>query len=638
MFPYSCPFCSQRLLALPDRVGQRTICPKCLRPLTIPRPGRDGEEAEYDATIDLDAPPPPRRPSGGNGNGRGYAPDDALAELSLSTAPAPEDSALDFAGGDLAGDELGRDSAGRDTFLAADLAPRGAESLRAEPPDDEVDLGLSGETPPPVEPPPAPARLAAPVVPLVVAPAPAPAPPRAATPPTVKMPRLPPAPERPAPRRLGSPAAPAMGSGVAGPRAHSPLPPRATARPTPPPTPPGATPAGASPGLPNGLLTGVPRDPIRPPAARLPRHETGTVSLVPTGLAGVDLNAELMANLTMRMKPPPEPAADLALSTGGLLMACAAAAALWVVGVLAYPRLLAFVAILGALMLAFGFAWAAYLVGRGDARRGLLALLPPVALWRIWMPFGDNRHGPLRFALCGALALALAAAGGPARDGVAAGLSALDFERPPPAASRDTLAVRLAAAAADRQADAALAELANLATPEYRAELSPAETPKIVEALKVLTRPEANARADVRLKATAALLEWSEADGRAALLRALLSAELTERRGAMALAPRWADEAVAAAVARRLSARTEETNARDALAQMPAALAETALLPMLNPDDTIGLLTVAEMLERVGGRRSLDALTALAKSADSPLVRDELTRHADALKARLGAK
>ena len=33
-----------------------------------------------------------------------------------------------------------------------------------------------------------------------------------------------------------------------------------------------------------------------------------------------------------------------------------------------------------------------------------------------------------------------------------------------------------------------------------------------------------------------------------------------------------------------------------------------------------------------------DALTALAQSAESPMIRDELTRHADAVRARLGAK
>jgi hypothetical protein len=38
MFGYPCPFCSQRLLAAPERAGQRTICPKCLKPIVIPKP------------------------------------------------------------------------------------------------------------------------------------------------------------------------------------------------------------------------------------------------------------------------------------------------------------------------------------------------------------------------------------------------------------------------------------------------------------------------------------------------------------------------------------------------------------------------------------------------------------------------
>lgn len=38
MFAYPCPSCRQRLLAPTGRVGQRSICPKCLQPLTVPHP------------------------------------------------------------------------------------------------------------------------------------------------------------------------------------------------------------------------------------------------------------------------------------------------------------------------------------------------------------------------------------------------------------------------------------------------------------------------------------------------------------------------------------------------------------------------------------------------------------------------
>ena len=187
MFPYSCPFCSQRLLALPDRVGQRTICPKCLRPLTIPRPESDGDEVGHDPTIDMDTIPPSRGLS--NGRAPATAPD-APAELTLSVAPPDDDLPPD----DLAGDDLpdadlppdhpAHDTAtGLDGFLAADLGVSSSGHAAPAPPDDEVDLGLSGPTPEPIAP--LLAAVAAPVAP----PPPPPPPPRATSPPTVKMPR-----------------------------------------------------------------------------------------------------------------------------------------------------------------------------------------------------------------------------------------------------------------------------------------------------------------------------------------------------------------------------------------------------------------------------------------------------------------
>lgn len=38
MFAYPCPSCRQRLLAPVGRIGQRSICPKCLHPFTVPHP------------------------------------------------------------------------------------------------------------------------------------------------------------------------------------------------------------------------------------------------------------------------------------------------------------------------------------------------------------------------------------------------------------------------------------------------------------------------------------------------------------------------------------------------------------------------------------------------------------------------
>jgi hypothetical protein len=53
MFAYPCPSCSQRLLAPEERAGQRTICPRCLKPLTVPQP---------DQVAQLPFGPPPSEP------------------------------------------------------------------------------------------------------------------------------------------------------------------------------------------------------------------------------------------------------------------------------------------------------------------------------------------------------------------------------------------------------------------------------------------------------------------------------------------------------------------------------------------------------------------------------------------------
>lgn len=58
MFAYPCPFCQQRLLASPERAGQRTICPKCLNPIAIPSADSFEEEGRITVPELLGEPPP----------------------------------------------------------------------------------------------------------------------------------------------------------------------------------------------------------------------------------------------------------------------------------------------------------------------------------------------------------------------------------------------------------------------------------------------------------------------------------------------------------------------------------------------------------------------------------------------------
>lgn len=448
MFPYPCPSCSQRLLASPERVGQRTICPKCLRPLTIPTPEA---AAALGPDVDLAAP------TGGH--------DHALIE---HAAPEPV-----------------RSSAAPNAHLAT--------------------------------------RRSAP--------------------------------------------APVAGTVVMG-------------------------------------------------AAN-----------------EVDVASELSAAISMRMKPPPDPPADLQLSTGAWLLLTAIGLGLWFVGFAAEPEMFSYVAIIGALLAAVGYVWAVYLAGRHDWVRGLMTLFPPITVWRLVHTFGDNGHSPLRFVLSGLLLLGLAYLGPTARSGAGPVFTVLDPVRVDSSSPPSSPVERLRAAAEQKQPDTLVGELITLARPEKLKDASDEVKTETVGELKRLARHE---RAEVRVAALPALALWSPADAREPVLAALRSGEPVERKKALALAARWPDEEMAQAVAVRLAGSQEQALAEDAILAIGAP-AEAALLPMLKSDDKWFLLQVIELLGKVGGPRSVEALTEFSKTGPEKL-REAAAHRAQVLAAKLKAK
>jgi hypothetical protein len=529
MFGYTCPFCSQRLLAPPDRAGHKTICPKCLRPLTIPDPN---ESLEHDPNIDMDVP---------------------LLQVAHNDSPS-------------------------------DVNIGGHEPVLV----DADSVFASGRpTPMGVQPPlsrPAPSTKS-PTVKREPAYRPEPARPKAAA-------------EKPLPETRR----PAPTQAPASPPRHTPLP---TA---------------------NGP---------RPVANRLPRHETGMVSLVPTGLAGVDIGAELTAALTMRMKPPPDPPADLALSTGGWLLLSGFGFAFWIAGVLYSVWLLQFVAIIGVLMLAFSYFWSSYLAGRHNLKKGLVTLMPPVAFLRMWLPFGDNGYRPLRFALTGGFFIVLYFLGYPAREWVSGVAAQFEFQRKDADTRPKTSVERFRADVEEKQYENINTDVINFTLPEYRADVAEDEKPVLIALLRDLTLPSKCDRVDIRTKATTALIDWSPDEGRLAVLRSLVSTESQERRHALTLAARWSDDEMAIAVANRLTLRSEEAAARDALAKMPNTAVEVGLLTKLKTEDQIAILTIAEMLEKVGGPKSIEALIRISKQPEQAIIKDQLLIHVEAIQKRL---
>lgn len=373
-----------------------------------------------------------------------------------------------------------------------------------------------------------------------------------------------------------------------------------------------------------------------------PNSSLATRRPAPTPVAGAvllagpdehDVATELTATISMRMKPPPDPPADLQLSTGAWLLLTAVGLVLWFVGFAAEPEMFSYVTIIGALLAAVGYLWAVYLAGRHDWLRGLATLVPPITIWRLVQPFGDNGYRPLRFVLTGLLLLGLAYLGPAARLGAGPIFTVLEPVRVDTPSPPSSPAERLRAVSDQKQPDALVGELLTLARPE---KLKDADDDMKAETIAELKRLARHDRVEVRVAALPALALWSPAEAREPVLVALRSGEQVERKKALVLAGRWPDEEVARAVAPRLADSQEQALAEDAILAIGAP-AEAALLPLLKSEDKWFLLQVIELLGKVGGPRSVEALTELSKTGPEKL-REPAAQRAQALTAKLKGK
>lgn len=360
MFAYPCPSCRHRLLAPPARAGHRSICPKCLEPLTVPHP--EQVAAGPFAPSDLSPAEP-------------YQPLDHLIPLEV-------DAALD--------------------------TPQPMNTLPANP-DVHVASGQG-------------ATLTEPFLDLE----------------PVKLPAITPAPVT-----------------VTGP---------VTARPGPPPTP-------------------------RP----FLRDDEGKVVLIPTGLFGVDVAAELSAAISMRMAPPPVPSADRSYAVVGWAVGTLVGLGAWVMGVWVSAAWLPYVALVGGAMIAFAFLWRAYLSGRGGAwGLGLLSLLPPVGLVQLLRPASGYGRKPLLFAVTGGVLCGLFALGGSAKKWVDEHFEAQVVpgaaEPPdePAAETAEQLAGRLGNKADRDGAKKGLMRIGPAAEPAVRAQLTTKSESAVLTACDVL--------------------------------------------------------------------------------------------------------------------------------------------------------
>jgi hypothetical protein len=554
MYSYSCPFCQQRLLAPPERAGQKTICPKCLRPVTIPDPNEE--------------------PVGG-------------PEISFNSVPTPEE---------------------HDQPSPSSKPPEYLEDWPLDPILADSSEEMTPPPAPPIVPPPAPAPPLRRMTP----------PPRSAPIPRSSEP-LPTDVETPPPVRTRS-------QPVAEPR----LDPRPSL-----PAPVRNSPAVPTPARPAPLVTR---------RAESNGSSAGLVVLNPTGLASVDLAAELTANLTMRMKPPQEPPSDLRLSTALAIIVTLVGLGLWISGVVFEPEPLPFVALLGGLLLAVGWVWAIHLASLQGFWNAIIALLPPITVWYLIRPSSDNGARPLLYVICGAMLLGLFVVGIPARERFQDLMKTLDPVKPLIETKPQTPAERLRTLMERRIPSLLQDHLEVLAGQDPRNAgvnsqgLDPADRADLANELKgILKTGPGSYDPTLRAVALLTMTRWCPEEARPEVIQALNAPEPVLRRTALQEAGRWPDTAVAQAVASRLSDDRETEAAIRALKTIGAP-AEQPLIMLLNSDDQFFQMKVISLLESLGTLESAKALEAMSQNSPTKEIREEAARAAEVLRKSFKGK
>ena|GEM_PF-2065583 len=507
MFPYPCPSCSQRLLAPADRAGQRTICPKCLRPLTIPQP--DPTMQDPNTLIDPTEAPLPLQVV-------------VMADTHTpfpGTVPVPNFADVAVSAAADVGTPVHRRAAPNSGAFSFDLPDvplhdRSSVSSASHPRPDIADTPV--------------------------------------TEPTKPMMRS---------RRTTN------------------------------------------------------------------RDAHGMVMLNPTGMFSVDIAAELSAALSMRMNPPPEPAADRRLVIGAWAFGTLAALALWIGGLFYNPECLPFVALLGGAMLCFGLIWRAYLVSREESfTSGMLCLVPPLGIYRLFQKAGENGHRPLRFAASGAVVLALFATSATARSFVGSTFS--DSSNGTVDVTSPTAKLRNAGEDPIKLSEV----LKELGTPDAaRKSIGDERAATILELVRLLKHEQLS----VRTAAGQALLEWSPADARKWMLAALAGNDAVDCRAALTVARKSQEPEIVAAIAAKLPRREYRAEATRCLLAI-GKVAEAPVIDLLDSKNDVAVLSAIDVLTEIGGSKSLAALNRLAGSTKSATVKAEAEQAAEQLATKSG--
>ncbi len=439
MFGYPCPFCNQRLLAAPERAGQRTICPKCLKPIVIPKPDEekktDAEASSASMEAEPDEVPISMMPTGLD--------DDELGDPGVRT-PLPEPR------------PAARIGPPAGTYIdPIPLQPAAAVLVRN--PDSVSDFAPVADVP---------------IVAEMAAPTPAPA----VTPLPLPMPSFP---EPSYPHPTYSPPK------VQPPRFAAPAPVHAPSYPSP------------------GRITGDhPAATMLPvPGSNSPTG--GLIVFNPTDVEAANIAAQLTTVISMTMKPAPEPPSDLRMTTGLWITLTACGMALWLFCMMSDTEPLKYVALIGAAELLIGYLWVAIAFGNRNTKKGFTTLFPPLWVYRAANPPYEPGYRPLRFVVAGAVLLSLYVIAPKVQPTVFAWIGFSDVAIPSPPEKPETPLIKLRTAELDGDTLGMKRQLALFAKSESLILTPAEEKPAVIATLNRLVKGKRAEIRDDALRALA---------------------------------------------------------------------------------------------------------------------------------------
>jgi len=358
--------------------------------------------------------------------------------------------------------------------------------------------------------------------------------------------------------------------------------------------------------------------------------KSGHVFFEHAGFNDIDYAVELSAAISMRMEPPPEPPSDLRLTTGAWVIAIIAIVIASIALILYSPSFFAYLTLIGATLVAFGYIWRVYIGSRrGNWKQGILSAIPIVTLVKLFQRTEYHGYRPLVFVLTGLAACGFAAVGAPCRDWVHRAMGTepnpVVYETEESKLSKMQSLIKYHK---HNQLAVMLHEFADPSSLEQMAESD--QSALRIEILALLEGPQA----EVRAAALHAAVTWAPDVASETIFRWLSPSNDANYRAALSLAHVCKNPEVTPRLCESLCEFDRRSPAKTALIKC-GDRAETAVLKLLNSQDELLVLAACEILSHIGTLQSLEMVTNLAKTTDSRAVRAEALLRATTLRTRL---